>query len=476
MMKYKLKDVCIIRSGGTPSRSNSDFYNSSFIPWVKVGDLDQEDIILSTEEYISEEGLLSIGNRVFEKGTLLLAMYGSVGKTAIAGTRLTCNQAVLGIDVIDKNNFDNEYLKYWFDFHKAELIFRSKGGILKNLNKGYVELLEVDFPNIEQQRQIVYRLNSLKKLMKNRKSSFDMLDEYVFSIFIKIFGNPINNSKAWNIKPLKDLGDWKSGGTPPRKNDKYFLKGTVQWFTSGELNGYYLEKSKEQISKTAIKETSAKLVKAGSLMIGMYDTAALKTSIPLLDCSCNQAIAFAELNGEVDPLIVQIILKIGKEYYLNKRKGVRQKNLNLTFIKSIEIICPPPDLQEKYKKIFKQIEKQKNNIIKSLDLLSDLRKNFIYRIFTQNDERKYDEIDILINDDIQLELFLNTINSSDYETEEYYDVDIKKLYKILDRTRALNQQDGKNLKGLVQRLEGHTIIIETNKEYKYRLSDEAAKN
>lgn len=90
----KLSDYCDISSGGTPSRKNSSFFSGE-IPWAKISDIENAEngIIFSTEEKISEDGLANIRNKLFPKGTLLFAMYGSIGKIAISGVELSTNQA-----------------------------------------------------------------------------------------------------------------------------------------------------------------------------------------------------------------------------------------------------------------------------------------------------------------------------------------------------------------------------------------------
>ena len=83
-----LKDVCDIQSGGTPSRSNKEYWDGD-IPWAKISDIeDAKGVLVITEEKITEEGLSAIRGRIFQPGTLLFAMYGSVGKTAIAGMKV----------------------------------------------------------------------------------------------------------------------------------------------------------------------------------------------------------------------------------------------------------------------------------------------------------------------------------------------------------------------------------------------------
>jgi len=78
-LEYFLIDVARTTSGGTPNRSNKDFYNGT-IPWVKSGELD-DNFLDGTEEHITEEGLKKSSAKLFPIGTLLMAMYGAtVGK------------------------------------------------------------------------------------------------------------------------------------------------------------------------------------------------------------------------------------------------------------------------------------------------------------------------------------------------------------------------------------------------------------
>lgn len=75
----KLGEICKTTTGGTPSRKYIEYFNG-IIPWLKSGEL-KNNIINSTEESITEEGLKNSTSRIIPKGTLLLALYGAtVGK------------------------------------------------------------------------------------------------------------------------------------------------------------------------------------------------------------------------------------------------------------------------------------------------------------------------------------------------------------------------------------------------------------
>ena len=84
-IREPLSDICDTTSGGTPSRKVQEYYQNGTIPWVKSGEL-ENNIILDTEEDITEEALANSSAKIFPAGTLLIALYGAtIGKLAFLG-------------------------------------------------------------------------------------------------------------------------------------------------------------------------------------------------------------------------------------------------------------------------------------------------------------------------------------------------------------------------------------------------------
>lgn len=479
-MKYKLEDICIVQSGGTPSRSNTDYYNSAYIPWAKIRDFEQGDIIESTEESISEQGLESIGNRVFDPGTLLLAMYGSVGKTAISGVRLSCNQAILGINTKDKDLVDNRYLKYWFDFHKAQLIFKSKGGALKNLNSKYVKNLEIDIPSIEEQKNIISYLENIESLILKRNTSKELIIQLFESFFLSFFGDPINNEYGWKKIPLEKVTNLITDGTHKTPNyvedGKLFLSAKNITEKGIDWNNvkYITESEYHSLESRGVPEKGdILLTKSGTL----GKVAIVERSI---EFGFYESLALIKVNSEIFNsyfLAGLINSKAIQFVFLKKRKGVAVKHLHLNTLRELEVIVPPIELQIKFEKAYKYLSELEFKVNRSLAFLQELHMASVYNTFSSNLKRGLNEIDELLADDIELELLLNTINASDYESEDEYDIDIRKLHGILNRTKQLNKTDKNNRKGIVQSLKGtDEVRIETTKEYKNRLNNEVTQN
>lgn len=201
----RLGDLCYMRSGGTPRRGVEGFYGGS-IPWVTIADMTASSgVVMKTAESITQAGLAAIGNRLFDAGTILLAMYGSVGKLAIAGTRLATNQAILGITPREESKLNQRYLTHWLGSIQSELLNGARGVTQANISKGFVEELLVPVPGPHEQRRIADILDKADAIRRKRKEAIALTDELLRSTFLEMFGDPVTNPKGWPIRPFEEL-------------------------------------------------------------------------------------------------------------------------------------------------------------------------------------------------------------------------------------------------------------------------------
>ena len=113
----------------------------------------------------------------------------------------------------------------------------------------------------------------------------------------------------------------------------------------------------------------------------MYDTAAFKMGI-LKESSCaNQACANIKVNEKVNVVWLYYELQAMKEYFLNQRHGVRQKNLTLKMIKKFEIPIFDLNLQNKFANFVQQVDKSKVAVQKSLDETQKLFDSLMQEYF-----------------------------------------------------------------------------------------------
>lgn len=121
-------------SGGTPSRTCSEYWNSKDYRWLKTGEV-QNNIIFDTEEYISEQGLKNSSAKLIPINTVIMAMYGggTVGNVAYLQCETATNQACC--NMICFNNNDAAYLYFHLRYYQEKIKRLANGGAQENLSQ-----------------------------------------------------------------------------------------------------------------------------------------------------------------------------------------------------------------------------------------------------------------------------------------------------------------------------------------------------
>ncbi|HEY6527898.1 MAG TPA: restriction endonuclease subunit S [Cellvibrionaceae bacterium] len=162
--RAKLDDVADWGSGGTPKRSNPGYYGGK-IPWVTIADLNN-DIVLATKNYLTEKGVEESAARLVPEKTVLLALYGSIGKLGIAGTDLTTNQAIATAAPND-NWIDHKYLFHYLASQIQSLNMLGSGVTQKNIYLKDVKAYPIQVAPRREQTRIVEKLEELLSDLDN---------------------------------------------------------------------------------------------------------------------------------------------------------------------------------------------------------------------------------------------------------------------------------------------------------------------
>lgn len=163
----KIREICNLGSGGTPSRSQSEYYKGN-IPWVKTGEVVNEEIY-DTEEHITEEAVANSSAKLYPKGSLIIAMYGqgdTRGRTAKLGVDATTNQACAVLYNINNDIVNTDYLWYYLQSRYHDLRSLASGNNQPNLNAGKINNYDVVIPPKNVQNEIVTYIRNQKNKAK----------------------------------------------------------------------------------------------------------------------------------------------------------------------------------------------------------------------------------------------------------------------------------------------------------------------
>jgi type I restriction enzyme S subunit len=344
----KLGDLCFTTSGGTPSRKRDDFYNGT-IPWVKSGEL-SKGLITKTEEYITEEAVKNSSAKIFPAGTLLIALYGAtIGKLGFLGVEAATNQAICGIfknDILELN-----YLYYFLYHNKSKLIEQGAGGAQPNISQTILKDLDVTVPPLAEQHRIIEKIeelfSELDKGIETLKTAKQQLKVYRQAVLKYAFEGRLTNPnvkegglpEGWESMKLGEIFKTTSGGTPSRKRDDFYY-GNIPWVKSGELSKGLITKTEEYITEEAVKNSSAKIFPAGTLLIALYGATIGKISFLGIDASTNQAICGIFPSKEVKLNYMYHFLTLNKRKLIESAVGGAQPNISQTILKDLEVSYP----------------------------------------------------------------------------------------------------------------------------------------
>jgi len=384
MREVKLSDVCDISSGGTPSRTNPENFKG-VIPWAKISDIENavNGVVHDTEEHISADGLKSIRGKLFPKGTLLFAMYGSIGKVGICGRELSANQAILGIRPKRENEIDLGYLKTWFSSNKQRLINQGRGVALKNLSATIVRNLEIDLPDFDNQIRIAYLLGKVEGLIAQRKQHLQHLDDLLKSVFMEMFGDPILNPHGFPVRKLSEFYVNPKEGTKcgpfgsALKKDELVNAGVPVWNMDNiASDGRMAHPFRMWITANKYDELAAYSVKDGDIIISRAGTVG--------------KMCVARMNGQPAIISTNLIrLRLGDGLrplhfvslmlYCKGRVGRLKTGADGAFthmstgvLDSLEFPYPPTELQDRFGEVAAKVESTKSLYQQNLSDLESL--------------------------------------------------------------------------------------------------------
>lgn len=381
----KIGEICKIFSGGTPRRGIEGYYGGN-IPWAKIGDIEtaESGYLFSTKESITQEGLKSINNKIFQKNTIFLALYGSVGKTAIAGKEMATNQAILGLIPKNPEVLYFKYLKYWLDFSKSELIGLARGVALQNISATIVKEYPIPLPSIEEQHRIVKILDLAQSLIEKRKQAISYLDDYINSTFFNMF---IQNSEEKNI-PCLELEKLSLKITDGVHAKPHYEESGVPFISVKNITTTKLLFDDCKFVSLADHQKFTKRCKAEYNDILYTKVGATYGRACIVDTksefSLYVSVSLIKPNKDlVDPAYLKSVLNSSfvKRQADKSVKGAGVPDLHLIEIKNFLIPLPTMELQQKFAKSVLEVESLKQKMQTQLKEMEDNFQAELQRAF-----------------------------------------------------------------------------------------------
>ena len=175
----RLGDICTVVSGSTPKSDVAEFWDGD-IKWITPAELNDDSYVINDSvRHITDAGVKNAGIKPFPAGTVILSSRAPIGKTAIAGCEMYCNQGFKNL--ICSESIDPRYLYFFLSGKTEYLNSLGRGATFREISKSIVENIEVPVPDRYEQARIASVFEKIVVVEKARKAQLRMLDDLVKS-------------------------------------------------------------------------------------------------------------------------------------------------------------------------------------------------------------------------------------------------------------------------------------------------------
>ena len=322
-----ITDVADIVLGTTPNSKIKEYWDGE-LKWITPAEIEEESFIISdTVRHITEDGRNSANLTLLPVGSVLFSTRAPIGKVAIAGEEMYCNQGFKNF--ICKPELNNVFLYYTLRLNKEYLVSLGTGTTFKELSKKIVESIKISVPAKEQQEQFerVFR--------QSDKSKFDGFK----SQFIEMFGDM---KYLTSDKTMSDFFDMKAGQSITAENiiATYDLE-LFPCYGGNGLRGYVTHYTHE----------------GHYCLIGRQG--ALCGNVNLTDGKFFATEHAIVVTPKISINTYWLFFALS-EMNLNRfARGVAQPGLSVKQLETIPFSIPPTEEQEQFERLYRQADKSK---------------------------------------------------------------------------------------------------------------------
>lgn len=360
MAKYKLGDICEIVSGSTPKTGVDEYWDGD-IKWITPAELNDDTYIINDSvRKITELAVKKTGLSPFPKGTVILSSRAPIGKVAIAGCEMYCNQGFKNLICSDKIN--NRYLYWFLKGNTKYLNSLGRGATFKEISKLIVSEIEINVPDLNEQAVAVDNLEKISKIIALRRQELSALDDLIKARFVEVFGHPDLNEKGWKMNTFGDICTVRQGlQIPISKRLTEYEEDCYEYITVQYLHG---GKEREYIKSP---KPTVICTKDDILMTRTGNTGMVITNVDGVFHNNFFLIDFDREKYDKDFLVQYLNLDLIQADILRRAGTSTIPDLNHGEFYKIRVFEPPFDLQRQFNDFKRQVDKSKFAVQKALN-------------------------------------------------------------------------------------------------------------
>ena len=378
-----LSDIALIVMGQSPPGRSYNKEKKGLPLLNGASDFDGKN--LKPVQYTTEP------NKLSQKGDLLLCIRATIGNVTISNREYCLGRGVAAIRIFN-NEISTNYLSILLEGKLRMLTSSAKGSTIKGIKKRDLEDLQFKFPSLSTQKKIVAILEKAEELKQLREKANKWTGEFLQSVFLEMFGDPVKNPKGWEIITLEQgckeiyryptfYGfEYADSGVPVVRIGNILFNGCLDPI----ISNYVLIDSKisERFPRTILNINDIVMAVRGdgstAKRIGIVK------SMNLVGANISPNLLCFKANEKVLHAIYLFDLLIscrGQELLQRWVTRTAKKTITARDIKKIRIPRPPMKLQNKFATIVEKVEQMKGEQEQSKEQIDNLVKSLMQKAF-----------------------------------------------------------------------------------------------
>jgi type I restriction enzyme S subunit len=307
-------------------------------------------------------------SKLSRDGDIVLGIRASIGEKVLADGVYCLGRGVAALR--PKKSLETGFLWHWLDHSAPRLAAKAKGATFKQVNREDIGELEIALPALEEQKRIAEVLDKAEELRTKRRAALTQLDSLTQSLFLEMFGDPIENERRWDEVQVRDFVAGFESGKSLVADDEDSQESPYRVLKVSAVTSLRFRSDESKALPVDYIPPHSHIVRKGDLLFSRANTADLIGATAFVEEVAANLVLPDKLwrfvwhtPRNANPSFVRFLFQHPKfRHEIGKRAtGTSGSMKNISQEKVLGIICalPPMELQEKFAQRVSAIEKLK---------------------------------------------------------------------------------------------------------------------
>ena len=302
-------------------------------------------------------------------GDVLISWSASLGVYLWNRGKALLNQHIFKV-VFDKVEIDKFYFMYVVEYNLDKMSLKTHGATMKHITKKDFDNVVIPYPDLDYQKEVAYRLTSLKGIIEKYQKQLDLLDELIKARFVEMFGDPMINPYEWKIINISEVLRAKASNGFFSRRDDYCDDGNVKVLgVANVVNRMYSQvvdlprtnANEKDIEKFEVKYGDMLFCRSSLVAEGIGKASIIPEGVQtniLFECHV------IRLPLDLDKCVPEFLQTLSttrffRNQIISKSKTATMTTIGQDGILKTNIILPPLEKQKEYYNFVKQIDKSR---------------------------------------------------------------------------------------------------------------------